>query len=115
MKQHWPIRSELTMINGIAMKVRRIIVPFLLQRQILVQVQSQHIGIKKIRLLVKESVDWMNMNADIENTTKCSAPCLEYQQTQLHEKTIRYEVPFQLGRWLGLIPFLLKIEHFCAL
>ena len=35
MRPYWPIRNGLTMINGIVMKAKRIIVPFQLQEHIL--------------------------------------------------------------------------------
>ena len=42
--------------------------------------------------LARKSMYRVNMNPDIENTIKWCATCLEYQQTQPHEKTIPYEV-----------------------
>ena len=81
MIQYWPIRSELEMFDCIAMKGKRITIPFQLQKEILQQVHSSHMGIEKIRLLAHESVYWVNMNEDIENTVKEYATCLDYQQT----------------------------------
>ena len=48
------------MTDGTAMKGKRIIIPFLLQRQILQQVHSTHIGMEKTMLSVHESVYWIN-------------------------------------------------------
>ena len=69
------------MIDGIAMKGRIIIISFLLWRQILEQLHSNHMGTDKARLLPRESVYWVNMNADMENAIKQCATCLEYQKT----------------------------------
>ena len=71
------------MINGIMMKGKRIIIPFQLQKKILWQLHSNHMGIKKKRLLACISVFWFNMNTDIENTVKQCSVCLDYQITQL--------------------------------
>ena len=60
--------------------------------QILRQLHSNHIQIEKTRLLASKSVYWVNMNADIENTVKQSYTWLEYQNMQLQEKTIPYEL-----------------------
>ena len=54
------------MINGMAMKNKHIIIPLALQKQILDQFHNNHIGIEKMQLLVRESVYWINMNADTE-------------------------------------------------
>ena len=56
------------MINGIAMKGRRIMLPFLLQIQIMEKLYRNNIGIKKMRLLVRELMYWVNMIADIKST-----------------------------------------------
>ena len=83
------------------MKARSIIIPFLLQRQTLEQLQSNHMGIKKTRLLGRELVYWMNINADIENTIKQCATFLEHQYTQPHGKTIPHEVPYKPWEVVG--------------
>ena len=105
MKHYWPFRIGLAIIDGIAMMGRRIIIPFLLQRQILEQLHSNHMGIENARLLVRESVYFVKMNADIENIIMHCAKCLEYQQTQPYEKTVPYIVPCKPWEWLVLISF----------
>ena len=71
MKHHWPIRHELAMIDGISMKGKGIIIiTFLLQRQILEQLHSYHMGFKKMSHLVRETVYLMKMNADIKKHHK---------------------------------------------
>ena len=67
-QNYWPISHELAMINGTAMKGKRIIIPFMLWEQILEQLHSTHMGIEKIRCLARKSGYWVNMNVDIENT-----------------------------------------------
>ena len=54
---------------------------------------SKHMGIEKMRFLGHNSVYWVNMNVDIKNTMKQCATCQDYQQTQLHEKTVLYDIP----------------------
>ena len=51
-----PTRHELAMINSNAMKSKCIIIPYLLQRQILEQLHSSHMGTEKTCLLTRESV-----------------------------------------------------------
>ena len=47
-ERYWPIRHELAMIDGIVMTGKQIIVPYLLQRQILKQLHSNYMGIEKM-------------------------------------------------------------------
>ena len=50
MIDYWLIRSTLVMINGISMNGKKIIIPFLLQKQILQQLPSNQGSIEKMRL-----------------------------------------------------------------
>ena len=75
------------MINGIAMKGEKIIL-FLLQKQHTATTLAY-----KNEALVCESIYLVNMNADIKNTMKQCAMCLDYQQTQTHEMTILCDIP----------------------
>ena len=84
------------MIDGITMKGKRIIIPFLLQKQILQQLHSSHMCIENMRLLAHELLYWVDMNTDIENTMKQCATCIKYQQTQPHENTISYEMAYKM-------------------
>ena len=50
-------------------------------------------------------VYWVNMNADINNTVKQCATCLEYQQIQPHEKTLPYDIPCKSWEMVGVYVF----------
>ena len=50
-EKNWLIRYELAMINGTVMKGKCIILPCLLQKQIMEQLHSNHVGIEEICLL----------------------------------------------------------------
>ena len=78
-QKYWPIRHELAMIDGVAVKGKGIIMPSQLQMQILSQLHSNHMEIEKMRLFVCESVYWLNVKANIENAIKHCSACLEYQ------------------------------------
>ena len=54
------------MINGIAMKSKRIKIPFKLQKQVPQLLHSKHMGIEMMRLLLCESAHWLNMKTDIK-------------------------------------------------
>ena len=51
MRQYWTIRSILAMVDSIIMREKRVIIPFLLQKQILQQLHTNHMGIERMRLL----------------------------------------------------------------
>ena len=78
-QNYWQIRHEEVMIDGIVMKGKWIIMPFVLQNQIPEQLHGSNMGIEKMRILVRESVYWVNMNTDIRITVRQCTTCLEYQ------------------------------------
>ena len=80
------------MTEGTAMKDKNIIIPCLLQKQILEQLHSNHMGIAKTCPLMGEIVYWVNMNTNIEQTVMQYFMCLEYQCTQLHEAALHYDI-----------------------
>ena len=79
-------KNKLTIIDGIVMKDKRIIIPFQLQKQILQQLHSNHMEIEKTRLQAHSLVYSLHMSTYIGNTIKQCATCLDHQNTQLQEK-----------------------------
>ena len=64
------LRDELAMINGTTMKGKIVIIPAALQSKISEQVHSNNLVMENTRLLVRDSVNWVKMNAGIEDTVK---------------------------------------------
>ena len=58
-------------------------------------------GIEKAGLLACQMVYWINMYTDIENTVKQCATLMEYQQTQLPEKTMPYDMLYKPQELVG--------------
>ena len=65
-------------------------------------------GIENTGLFACESVYQVNINADIENAVKQCSICLEYQNTQLQEKTTLYEVAAKLWEVVGADTFMIN-------
>ena len=74
------------MINSVTMNGKHKIIPISLKKQILDQLHINHMGTEKTQLLARESVSWIEMNADTVCVVKQCAMCLKYRQTQLLEK-----------------------------
>ena len=65
-RPYWSYRDDLAVIDRVVIKGRWIIVPAELKQQVLDQLHLNHMGIKKQKLLMHESVYWVNINTDIE-------------------------------------------------
>ena len=68
LRLYWSFKDDLAVINDI-LKWNTII-PKELQKQTLEQLYGRPVGIEKWRLLVHESIYWINMNTDIANMVK---------------------------------------------
>ena len=55
-QKYWPIRHELAMIDGMAIKDKQITIPSQVHTQILIQLHSNHMGIKKTRLVAQTCI-----------------------------------------------------------
>ena len=63
---------------------RHIIIPAV-QKQVLDQLYTNHMGIEKTKLLMHKSIYWVDINTDIDKHIKCYNTCLEFQQMQPKE------------------------------
>ena len=57
----------MAVIDGVIVKGRCIVMWEAFQKQAFQQLHINHMGIKKTKLLVHESIYWIGMNVDIEN------------------------------------------------
>ena len=69
-QHYWSIREEIAIIDGIAMKGRRIITPASLSEKARYHLHISYMGIEKTRVLAHDSTYWINMNADIKVVIK---------------------------------------------
>ena len=89
LKAYLSYRDELAVIDGVILKG----IPTNLRHEILEQLHTNHMGIKKTKLLAHESVYWPNINADIDNFIKNCTTYLQFQQMQPKEKIIHHDIP----------------------
>ena len=69
-RPYWSYKVNLAVIDGVVLRGRCIIIPQELNKQMLDQLYLNYMGIIKTKLLMHESVYWVNINNDIENHVK---------------------------------------------
>ena len=72
-------------IYGVFLKVRCIIIPESLQRQVLEQLHINHMRIEKAKLLVCKLIYWIGINIDIKNHIKIALHVLIFKLMQTKE------------------------------
>ena len=75
----------MAVINGIILKGRHIVIPDTLLRQVLEQLDTNLMGMEKIKILAPESIYWPGINGDTEKYIRNYSTCLEFQQMQSKE------------------------------
>ena len=100
LRPYWCYRDNPSVIDGVVMKGRQIIIPMALKPQVLDQLHTNNMGIEKTKLLTCKSIHWVDINTDIEKHIK-TVTRLEFQQTQPKEKIIHHEIPLRLWEVLG--------------
>ena len=108
LKPYWSFRDELAVEDGLAMKGHRIIIPAVLQKEILTRLHSAHQGIEKTKLRARTSVYWRGLNKDIDEITKRCTICQELQPSQQKEPLISTEVPPRAWHTIGTDIFTLE-------
>ena len=66
LKPYWSYRDELAVIDGTVLKGRCIVIPTSLRQQVLDQLNTNHVGIEKTKLLACMSVYLSSINVDIK-------------------------------------------------
>ncbi|KAL5017999.1 hypothetical protein ScPMuIL_003721 [Solemya velum] len=96
MKPYWTFRDELAVEDGLLMKGSRIIIPKIMQNDILNKLHAAHQGTEKTKLRARTAVFWRNLNKDIDQfdeLTKSCQSCQEHKCTQTKEPLMPTEVP----------------------
>ena len=104
----WGCRNELTVEDGIAMNSQRIIIPTVLQEEILTKLHSAHQGTEKTKLRARTSVYWRGLNKDINEITKTCGTCQELHPSQQKKTLIPTEVPPRAWHTIGTDLFTLE-------
>ena len=75
LKPYWEHRPRLTLVNDVLLFDDRLVIPAVLQPQILDRIHDGHLGISKCRELARSSVWWPGLSTHIEQLVKNCRVC----------------------------------------
>ena len=83
-KQYLPVKSELTVTNGMLLRGSRLIIPSSMRPEILQCIHSGHQGITKCCERAKQSVWWPGLGQELTNVVQSCKTCCKfgYQPTE---------------------------------
>lgn len=77
MKVYWEFRGDITLQKGILMKGSRLIIPEIMQEEMIQRIHDAHQGIAKCRERAKLSVWWIGLSKQLEHVVKSCQKCIE--------------------------------------
>ena len=100
-RQYWPIRDELHVIQGVVYAGERVVIPNSMRSKMLQKLHESNLGMEKCRARARSFMYWPTMFNDInEMIAKCST-CLKYRRENQREPLIPHEVPLLPWQKLG--------------
>ena len=116
LKPYWSYRDELSVEDGIILKGgEQILIPKMMQQQILEALHAGHQGQNKCRLRAKTSVYWNNISGDIADFVANCSICQEHARTQQKEPLLQKDVPPHPWHTLSADLFSLDGEEYILL
>ena len=102
-RPYWNYRDEITVVDSIVFKSRKIIIPKALQSEMLGRIHTGHMGVQKCKERAHDVLFWPRMCKEIENMVEQCTTCQEYRT--LSRKSLFCHTTYQSvhGKWLPLI------------
>ena len=91
-RSFYDYRESLTIIDGMIMKEKRIVIPFGLREQALENLHRSHMGIVKTKERASTSMFWPKIYNDIENFLSRCCPCMSHKIKQTAEP-LEHDIP----------------------
>ena len=96
-KPFYNVKEELSLADGVLLKVDRVVVPSSMRADMLKRIHEDHIGIEKSKARAREVMYWPRMNAEIDDYISKCGVCLQHRNSQQKESLISHDVP--VGPW----------------
>ena len=127
-RQYWPIRGEITSIDGILYYNSRIVIPMSLRQEMLRKVHETHLGMDKCKSRARLVVYWPSMCQEINDMIAECSVCAKFRKANQREPLIPHEIPalpwqkvgadiFDFGRktYLIIVDYFSKFPEVCLL
>ena len=106
---YWDYRGEVGIQDGVLLKGNKIIIPALLQPDILQQLHASHQGIEKTKLRARTAVYWVEINQVIENITMKCPICQKYQLSLQAEALLQHDTLSYPWQYVSKSPFVKRL------
>ena len=98
---YWLVRDQIHIAEDLLCMDDRIIVPKLLQQEMLTTLHESHMGAEKTKSRARQALYWPSMADDIDKKVAECATCLRYRSSQQKEPLMPHQVPDRPWQKLG--------------
>ncbi|KAK7939091.1 hypothetical protein WMY93_002417 [Mugilogobius chulae] len=108
-------KEELSVIQGVLLKGKRIVVPAEMRSQMLQLTHEGHLGIEKCKRRARALLYWPHMNNDIENYIKRCETCQKHRYQQQKEPLLAHQRPDKPWSKVGVDLFYLSGKNYLVM
>ena len=87
-RPYWNFRDETTFVEEMLFKGQKLIVPKSLRKEMLAIIHESHLGINKCKSRARDSLFWIGMASDVEQTVRNCTVCAQNQRANVKEPLI---------------------------
>lgn len=113
-QKYWHHRDNLTLQNDLLMYDTRLVIPHIMQPEMLKRLHEGHMGINKSRARARQLVWWPGISKDIENVIKRCCICVQ-EAINFREPLISKELPSRPWQQLAIDLFKLNLKWYVAI
>ncbi|XP_046585212.1 uncharacterized protein K02A2.6-like [Haliotis rubra] len=92
-RDYWTFRDELSRVEGILFKGRKVIIPTVMREQMLERIHTGHMGMQKCKDRARDLLYWPRMSSDIERMVDLCSVCQQYRMMPSKEPMIPTDIP----------------------
>ncbi len=107
LRHYWPDRAVLTVHDGLLLRGTRLVIPFVLQGDVLQRLHEGHLGVTKCRGRAKQTVWWPGLSSQLNDMILKCRTCIQ-ERKNVKEPLMPTEMPVRPWQTLGADLFTLK-------
>ena len=92
-RPYWNFRDEITFVEEMLFKGQKLIVPKSLRKEMLAIIHESHLGINKCKSRARDSLFWIGMASEVEQTVRNCTVCAQNQRANVKEPLIPGIIP----------------------
>ena len=112
---YWSFRDQISFSDGILFKGEKIIIPKVVQPEMLKLIHSSHLGIEKCKRRARDILYWLGMSSQIQDAVSTCATCNLYQRKNQKEPLIPHSIPDRPWSKVGVDIFELQQKQYLVI